>query len=213
MSEDFTTLSLPVEDLSKIMLTLEDTISSIHHFLSGIAHNIWIAPDSTLVIPAADLAGVLAAAEEVQRVITMLKTSEGSLQSVQTSDSYDLNDQVSRELTEACLASIQLSQTASLDYDRVTNAVELVASFDDDYITPIVAPPPTPIDYKQTQRCWYVITVGQAVGIFTSLSLVHRLVHKVKGNVMQAFNDYNRAKAEYELAKDLGLVKIVASHA
>ncbi|KIK62916.1 hypothetical protein GYMLUDRAFT_242005 [Collybiopsis luxurians FD-317 M1] len=76
-------------------------------------------------------------------------------------------------------------------------------------VSSIVAPPPMPISIKQTPEHWYVITVGCAVGIFSSLSLAHKLVYKVKGNVMQVFYSYNEAKAEYKLAKDLGLLDVI----
>ncbi|KIK52668.1 hypothetical protein GYMLUDRAFT_251039 [Collybiopsis luxurians FD-317 M1] len=71
-------------------------------------------------------------------------------------------------------------------------------------------PPPTPVTGIPNQdNRWYVVTVGRAVGVFSSLSLAHMLVYRVKGSVMQSFRSYSEATGEFELAKALGLVKVV----
>ncbi|KIK52239.1 hypothetical protein GYMLUDRAFT_251378 [Collybiopsis luxurians FD-317 M1] len=107
-------------------------------------------------------------------------------------------DSVSSQHTEGQLEGTNPS-TAAVSVPSLDASSLLVSP-------PPPPPPPMPVNTTTYQVSrWYVVTVGHAVDIFSSLTLAHMLVYKVKGRVMQSFGSYKEASNEFELSKALGL--------
>ncbi|KIK60039.1 hypothetical protein GYMLUDRAFT_59761 [Collybiopsis luxurians FD-317 M1] len=225
MSEDFSfpsTLFLSRHDLAKIMPALESTFTNVAEFLSGVANQV-----TMLMADLQARKGRMLTCNVYEDIYKDTYELPAVVQLILMTALYNMNlrsfrefDQICQHLgkshttTEAFFESHNQDRKSSeFNSEGPSNAaftglpeLNIVGPPD---VGSIMAPPPMPISIEQTPEHWYVITVGHTVGIFSSLSLVHKLVYKVKGNVMQVFYSYDEAKAEYELAKDLGLLDVV----
>ncbi|KIK51428.1 hypothetical protein GYMLUDRAFT_64809 [Collybiopsis luxurians FD-317 M1] len=186
------TIAFSVSEVSSMISDLQSIQNKLLNAATSEKENceVWVPPSATNQ----DL-GELNDFSQMQMPGSIDKQREA------TEHVWDLTSSSQRGQTLDQLTEFAFGSISSLDTDSESEMMDpstiafTVLSSDVDLMHVPPPPPPMPISAATVKvNCW---------------SLVHMLVYKVKGGIMQSFGSYAEASGEFKLLKDLGLVKVM----